>query len=201
MGERCKAELIDGVVYMGPPVGYEHGDAHSLMDLWLATYAVYTPGVKSSAEPTLRLDEAGRPEPDACLRIVPEAGGRVRYDPDGILRGTVELVAEVAGSSAAYDLDQKKAAYSRQGLPEYVVLVLHSKELHWFIHEDGRYVTNQPDAQGVLRSRIFPGLWLDASALLRGDGAAMLETLRQGLASSEHQDFVKTLRARLSARP
>jgi Uma2 family endonuclease len=193
----ARAELIDGVVYMGPPVSYEHGDHQALLLTWLGTYAVGTPGVRASAEPTLRLDEANRPEPDACLRILPEAGGRVRHDPDGILRGTVELVAEVAASTAAYDLHQKKDAYARQALPEYLVLVLHSRELHWFVHRDGAYVVTAPDSRGIIRSVTFPGLWLDAPALLRGDGPALLETLRVGMASQEHEDFSKLLRLRM----
>jgi hypothetical protein len=42
----------------------------------------------------------------------------------------------------------------------------------------------------MLKSAIFPGLWLDAKALLRGDKKAVLGALRQGLDSPEHGAFL-----------
>jgi hypothetical protein len=53
-----------------------------------------------------------------------------------------------------------------------------------------------PDEQGVLRSEVFPGLWLDTAALLRGDMAAVLATVQQGLASPDHETFVARLHRR-----
>jgi hypothetical protein len=53
-----------------------------------------------------------------------------------------------------------------------------------------------PDEDGVIRSRVFPGLWLDITALLKDDMAKVLAVLQQGLASSEHSDFVKRLSER-----
>jgi len=198
MGEGVKAELIDGVVFMVPPFSVDHGSPHIWLTTWLGTYAAYTPGVGAADNTTIRLDKAGRPQPDACLWIAPEAGGRVRIDPDRVLSGTVELVAEIAASSAAYDLHEKKTAFARQGLPEYLVHVVYSKEILWLLNEEGEFVPNPADERGVVRSRIFPGLWLDTGAFLREDMAAVLETLREGLASREHAAFVEQLRARLA---
>ena len=48
----------------------------------------------------------------------------------------------------------------------------------------------------MFRSTIFPGLWLDKAALLRGDMATVLATLGRGLASPEHADFAATLARR-----
>jgi hypothetical protein len=45
----------------------------------------------------------------------------------------------------------------------------------------------------LIKSRVFPGLWLDAPALLRGDLARVLGVLGEGIASAEHADFVKRL--------
>ena len=200
MGDDVKAELIEGVVYTAAPVSVDHGTAHGNLMGWLAMYAAYIPGVKPSDNATLRLDNANRPRPDANLRILPEAGGRVRMDPDHVLAGTVELVAEVAASSASYDLHEKKTAFARQGLPEYVVHVVYTNELLWFLNEEGEYVANPADDKGVARSKIFPGLWLDTRAFLAGDMAAVFETLRLGLASREHGTFVEELRARLEVK-
>jgi hypothetical protein len=50
-----------------------------------------------------------------------------------------------------------------------------------------------PDADGRLRSEVFPGLWLDADALIRGDMAQVLAVLQQGLATADHAAFVSRL--------
>jgi len=49
--------------------------------------------------------------------------------------------------------------------------------------------------EGILRSRVFPGLWLDVSAFWANDGAKMLATLNAGLSSEDHQKFVERLAA------
>jgi Uma2 family endonuclease len=189
-----KAELIDGVVFMASPTKHEHGLPHGLVDTWLGVYMSETPGTELSSNATLRLDELSEPQPDALLRILSEKGGRSRLD-EGYIRGGVELVAEVAASSASYDLHQKKAVYQRHACLEYLVVVVHEEEVRWFALEEGDYVALAPDTAGVLRSRVFPGLWLDGGALLAGDAARVLAVLRQGLATSEHAAFVRSLAA------
>jgi hypothetical protein len=64
------------------------------------------------------------------------------------------------------------------------------QRLVWWELREGEYQEILPQAGGVLKSAVFPGLWLDAPALLRGDKAAVLATLRQGLDSPEHRAFV-----------
>ena len=59
---------------------------------------------------------------------------------------------------------------------------------------EGVYEPLEPDAEGVLRSQIFPGLWLPADALWAGDLTAMLATLQRGLTSPEHAAYVANLR-------
>ena len=57
----------------------------------------------------------------------------------------------------------------------------------------GRYKLLAPDADGIWRSRIFPGLWLDGKALLEGNMRQVLVKLQEGLDSREHQAFVEKL--------
>jgi hypothetical protein len=64
----------------------------------------------------------------------------------------------------------------------------------WFSFRSRRRIV--PDAEGVLRSRGFPGLWIDGRALLAGDGPRQRAVLRQGLSSSEHSAFVRRLQRR-----
>lgn len=70
---------------------------------------------------------------------------------------------------------------------------IYDRRIDWFRLEDGQYAPLDPDEDGIIRSRVFPGLWLDVDALLKDDMAKVLSALQQGLASSEHTDFVKQL--------
>jgi hypothetical protein len=57
--------------------------------------------------------------------------------------------------------------------------------------QDGDYVSLQPDQQGVICSQVFPGLWLDALAMLQGNMQQVLATLQTGISSVEHQAFIQ----------
>ena len=52
---------------------------------------------------------------------------------------------------------------------------------------------------GLFKSTVFPGLWLDASALLRLDVRHVMATLQHGIETPEHAAFVQQLQARHSA--
>lgn len=191
-----RAELIQGVVYMPPPVALEHGDSESAVGAWLTVYAAATPGTKSSHNATiLMLGDA--PQPDVHLRIVPEAGGQSRVEGD-YLCGAPELAAEVCRSSAAYDLHQKLALYERAGVREYLAVLLYEQEIRWHYLDNGAYRLLLPD-QGIWRSRMFPGLWLDGQALLAGNLPQLLATLQQGVGTAEHQQFAAQLAQRMKA--
>ena len=120
------------------------------------------------------------PQPDAYLMIEPERGGQARISEDDYVEGAPELVAEIAASSVSYDLGKKLHAYRRNGVKEYIVWRVQDREIDWFVLREGRYEPLAPGPDGVLRSEAFPGLWLDPAALLRGDLAAVLATVRQG---------------------
>lgn len=195
-----RAELIEGVVYMPSPVRLRlHGRPHSHLTGWLAVYESRTPGLLTGDNTTTRLDSDNEPQPDVQLLIDPARGGQARIDEDDYVEGAPELVAEVASSSASYDLGVKHNVYRRTGVGEYVVWRVLDRAIDWFVLSEGRYVPLPRDDAGVFRSEVFPGLWLDPEAMIRGDLAAVLETLEKGLASPEHAAFVERLSsARLS---
>ncbi len=190
-----KAELIEGVVYVAAAVrSKSHGQPHAAIMTWLGNYWSTTPGVDLNDNTTVRLDADNEPQPDALLRI--EVGGQSRLTDDDYVEGAPELVAEVAASSAAYDLHDKKQAYQRNEVQEYLVWQVFDQKLDWFHLQNGNYVILQPDENGIVRSQVFPGLWLAVSALLEGDMVQVLVSLQEGLSSSEHAEFVKILSER-----
>jgi len=189
-----KAELIEGVVYMPSPVRHRyHGRQHSHLGFWLCAYEGSTPYVEVSDNSTVRLDLDNEPQPDCLLFIQPEHGGQARIGEDGYIEGAPELVAEVASSSASYDLGDKLKAYRRNGVREYVVWRVLDQEVDWFVNRGGQFERLSPAIDGILRSTVFPGLWLNSAALLGGDVNAVLATVLQGLSSPEHADFVRLL--------
>lgn len=189
-----KAELVEGVVYVPSPVRHtQHGRPSSDIEIWLGMYRVSTPGADSSGNSTVRLDFDNEVQPDVLLRL--EHGGRSEIGPDGYVEGPPELVVEVAASSASYDLHDKLRAYRRNGVQEYVVWRVLDRALDWLILREGSYERLESDEAGILRSEVFPGLWLAVPSLLAGDMTAVLATLQEGLASDEHAAFVVRLRA------
>ncbi|MEH1905069.1 MAG: Uma2 family endonuclease [Nostoc sp.] len=189
-----KAELIEGTVYMASPLRFEpHAEAHAKVITWLGVYQAITPGVRVGDNATVRLDLDNEPQRDAVLLIDTQAGGRSHLSQDGYVEGAPELVAEIAASSATIDLGDKKRAYRRNGIQEYFVWQVFEQRIDWFYLEAGEYINLHPDAAGVIQSQVFPGLWLDQSALLAGDMQQVLTVLQAGVNSIEHQAFVQQL--------
>jgi Uma2 family endonuclease len=194
MPELKKAELIEGEVYMPSPVRFRrHGHPHTRLVTWLGNYETDTPGVEAGDNSSVRLDIDNEPQPDGFLIIRPDHGGQARISEDDYLEGAPELVAEVASSSASYDLGTKLAVYRRNGVREYVVWRVLDGEVDWFVNRNRRFKPMPRAADGILRSTVFLGLWLDSAALVRGDKARVKTVLQQGLNSPEHADFVTRL--------
>ncbi|MBI3359789.1 MAG: Uma2 family endonuclease [Chloroflexi bacterium] len=190
-----KAELIEGVVYMPSPVRFEdHSEPHGDIMAWLGAYRAATPGVRLGDNATLRLAEENEVQPDAMLRLDPEKGGGSRVSEDDYVEGSPELIVEIAASSAAYDLHDKLDAYRRNGVQEYIVRQVFDEKVDWLELQGGVYVPLAADEQGVIYSRVFPGLRLAVRALLEGDLATVLAELQKGLASDEHSAFVERLK-------
>jgi len=187
-----KAELVEGVVYMPSPVSQQrHGGPHLLLTTWLGTYLAHTPGLDAGDNATVRLDLENELQPDVHLHLL--RGGAATLGPEGYVEGPPDLVAEVAASSASYDLHDKLRAYQRNGVPEYLVWRVDDRAVDWFALAGGRYQPLAAERDGVLRSARFPGLWLDVPALLRLDFAAVLACVGRGVATPEHAQFAAQL--------
>lgn len=188
-----RAELIEGVVHLPSPVGEVHSQEHVRVVVWLGHYLIDTPGLTLHDNPTVILFDGSEPQPDVVLRIPgrgtrSERRGRTTY-----LVGSPELVVEVASSSESVDLNAKLRDYQRHGVAEYVAFLALTREVRWFARDGDRLVRRPPDADGLLRSGIFPGLWLDPAALLRGDLRQVRAVVDRGTATPAHAAFVASL--------
>ena len=186
MPEVKKAELIDGRVYMPSPVRNErHSYPHTLVCCWLVAYHAETPGTKTGDNGTLLLDETNIPQPDLFLRLGSEAGGQSRLSDDDYVDGAPELVVEVAASSAAYDLHEKRDTYRRHGVREYVVWRTEEDAIDWFALRDGRFVPldagggRSPAQRSLPRPLVRPGGDAAAGDVDRAGGAGRRTGVRR----------------------
>jgi hypothetical protein len=196
MPEHVRAELVEGVVFMSSPVRITlHGQPHANLVTCVGLYRFMTPGIIIGDNSTVRLDLDNEPQPDLCLFIDPSRGGQAKIDEEGYINGAPEFVAEVSASTVSLDLGPKLNAYSRNGVREYLVWRVQDAEIDWFILREGRFDRLLPDADGVTRSALFPGLWLDTAALLADDVGRVEAILREGIAHPSHATFAAKLTA------
>lgn len=164
---------------MGSPVSTGHAVPDGIIHGWLALYAARHPDVQFLPNATVLLDAENTVQPDALLRRLPEYGGLTQINAAGYLTGPPELIVEVAGSSGSIELRDKLRAYCRNGVREYLVWVVSEARLVWHCLEGDEYRVQSPESEGVLHSKVFPGLRLPVAAALTGDLARVLAVLAE----------------------
>ncbi|MEQ9667416.1 hypothetical protein [Coleofasciculus sp. G2-EDA-02] len=70
---------------------------------------------------------------------------------------------------------------------------MYDHQFDCFRLQEREYIPLEPNENGIICREIFPGLWLKQPALLAGDLTKVLEIIQQGIATAEHQMFVKSL--------
>lgn len=195
MPELKYAELIEGLVFMAAAVRHrQHGRPYRMLIAWLDRYITKTPGLDGGGNATIGLDDLNDPQPDGYCFLPSGVGGRAIITPDGYIKGPPELLIEISASTASLDLNLKFEAYQRNGVREYLVWRVLEKAIDWFVLEGGQYARLTVE-ENVYKSRIFPGLWLNAEALLRRDAKALYATLDLGMATAEYQSFADKVKA------
>jgi hypothetical protein len=104
-----------------------------------------------------------------------------------------KALRQISDSTESIDLNRKKRDYEKAGVREYMVAAVRTKQVFWFIRRRGKIKALPKDADGIIRSEVFPGFWLDTDAFLNRDSKRLLRALRQGLASPEHTAIVVNL--------
>ena len=185
-----KFELIGGVVYLTSPMRNPHGELSAALGTAFGNYVAATPGAQLFSDVTTILSAQAEPQPDLVLRIRPSHGGRTRDDADQYVHNGPELVAQVADSTVPLDLGARRDDNQQAGVIEYLVVDVPRQRLHWFDFRAGGEIRERG---GVMRSRVFPGLWIARAALLAADLPALLAVVQQGIASNPHAQFVERL--------
>ena len=176
-----KAELIEGIVYTASPLRVRsHAQPHVNIIGWLWTYQIANPDTIVADNPTVRLNPKNEPQPDAVM-FIPVRGASITED--DYIAGAPELVVEIAASTVSIDLHDKKDAYRQNGVQEYIVWRTLDREIDWFSLQDNEYVPLEIDKNGIIKSQVFPGLWLAVESMLSGSMADVLAVLQSGVNS------------------
>ena len=184
------AELIDGIVHMPSPISHPHSEFQLRLGKWILDYADATPGCSAGSSGTWLMSKDSVPQPDLALRIPAEHGGRSRLEGE-YPAGAPELIIDVSHTTSSRDLGVKLRLYERSGVCEYLVVRSQKKQVIWHQLIEGGYREMAAGPDGILRSRVFPGLWLAEAALWKRDILRLAATAQQGLATAEHAEFVR----------
>ena len=189
------AELIDGIVHMPSPISIIHCAFHARTCAWLGNYVAATRGCDLFSGGTWLMSGDSAPQPDLALCIMPKHGGQSREE--GIYAaGAPELVVEVSHTTSARDKGVKLRLYERCGVCEYLMVMPGKRQIAWSELVDGNYREIEAGVDGLLRSRVFPGLWLDPAALWNNDYKGLAAAVHHGAATAEHAEFVRKLAER-----
>jgi hypothetical protein len=75
------------------------------------------------------------------------------------------------------------------------------RAIDWFVLREGQFAPLPLAADGLYRSEVLPGLWLDPAALLNGNMLALHQLTQQAVATPEHADFVARLQQAAAQQP
>jgi Uma2 family endonuclease len=103
-------------------------------------------------------------EPELILRISPDLGGQ-SHETGSYFGGAPELIVEVSESNISRDLGIKLDMYRKVGVREYITVLLNPQKVIWRRLVRGAYKELEPEPNGWLKSKVFPGLWLDPKAI------------------------------------
>ena len=178
-----KIELIGGTVYVASPMRTPQGELTWKLIIPLDFYVETDPRRPRRR----RRHRHPRGEERAATGPALAPAPRIRravgdFDERRYLVAAPEFIAEVAHSTRALDLNQKRKTTSRQGFRNTSSFA--SRRKHFTGSTSLPNGKLKADKQGLWKSRVFPGLWLDQAALFALDSARLRAAVQKGIASA-----------------
>ena len=158
-----RVELLDGEIFVMPPIGEPHEFGTDLLNREL-THRLYDRALVR-VQNSIRLDDYGLPEPDIAVVRFRDDYHRNRPTPADVL-----LVIEVADSSLRRDRELKIPHYAAAGIPEVWIANVSARQVEAF-HDpvDGVYQSSRiVPADGRISPRAFPDVVLTVGDFLLG---------------------------------
>ncbi|MCS7299971.1 MAG: Uma2 family endonuclease [Fimbriimonadales bacterium] len=164
LDEDTHAEWVDGEVVLKMPVSVQHQQTnnylHLLVSAWLARYQ------KGEAFQPPLLVRFTLPDGQQIARepdIVVVLNGNSGVFTEQYFDGALDLVVEVVSPTRrGVDRHTKFAEYEAAGVPEYWVIEPERRYAEFFQRdESGLYRAAFSGSEGVYRSRVLEGFWLE----------------------------------------
>jgi Uma2 family endonuclease len=162
-------EIINGELIVSASPRRDHQEVSASLD-WILQRFLHETGMgRLYTHPIdVKLGPNDIVEPDLVVILTARLE---TYLPQGVVVAPPDLVVEIISpSSSRTDHVRKMALYARSGVPEYWIADPGRRTLTIYVLEGDRYRAVEPDADGLLPSRILPGLRVDpAEVFIRLD--------------------------------
>lgn len=177
LDEDTLADWVDGEVIMTSPASVVHQDLAGLLNSVLRAFVEqHTLGLVLAAPFQMRLELSSR-EPD-LLFLARAHLDRLRK---AHVDGSADLVVEISSpESVGRDRGEKFYEYEQAGIPEYWLLDPQTRRAEFYqLGPEGQYHLTAPDKQGIYRSAVLPGFWLQVDWLWQQPLPLVLNVLRE----------------------
>ena len=165
VGEKTRAEWVDGEVLIMPPVGFDHDQAVNWFGRVLGLYVeAHDLGVVTGSEFMVRFPrQARRRLPD--LTFVSNArASRIRKT---CVEGAPDLIVEVVSpESTARDWREKYLDYEKAGVREYWIVDRAARRIEAYVLTRRGTYRRIEEADGRTRSSVVKGFFVDLKWIL-----------------------------------
>ena len=145
-----------------------------------------------------------KPDIGIILNSNPVPWGRIdQRSFAGVCDGVVEFISDSTQVEVRRDTQEKRRDYALTGVQEYYILDPTGEHMHFFqLTPDRQFEEIQPDAEGVIRSQLLPGLQFRHSDLyeLRALEELALDEVYQGFVLPKYQESLAAVAAETTAR-
>jgi Uma2 family endonuclease len=151
-----RTELIEGIIIDMEPIGPWRASILDILNQTFCEHAQQRFRVRVQAPIDLGMES--QPQPDLVLCRLQ------RYSDRHPAPADIYLVVEVADTTLAFDLGQKRALYSGAGIDEYWVIDVQAKKLTRFVLQ-GKELVESPVSSSKISPTAFPDASIDLEDL------------------------------------
>ncbi|MGB0562240.1 MAG: Uma2 family endonuclease [Spirulinaceae cyanobacterium] len=158
--DRRNCELIHGEIWDMAPEGAFHRFVNDRGAEYLRRLLQERAKVFEAHPITLTQSE---PQPDIAIVRLPDTRYLYRHPAPEDIYGLIE----VADTTLAYDLDNKRQLYAQAGIPEYWVIDVARQQLTRFQDpQNGDFLRRETLKTGIIRPVMFPDVAIDVAKLV-----------------------------------
>lgn len=158
-------------------------------------YRLFSPGCYCCVHATVELDAETRFVPGIVVQVNHGRLKQCRPEPDyDVFRGPPNFVLDVFPEGDWLDYEQRRDAYEKHGVLEYVAVRL-TEPVEWIWNrlEGGKFQAIETADHEMIMSTALPGLWIPAQALKDRDWWSVMAAIARGVSRVGHHEFMATI--------